>query len=62
MFVVSDEDLLQRTLSEMARLLVLIDRLEKEISALKANNRTIAKENKALRTDKKEFNVCIKPL
>ena len=62
MFVVSDEDLLQRTLSEMARLLVLIDRLEKEISALKANNRAVAKENKALGTDKKELNVRLKPV
>jgi hypothetical protein len=54
MFVVSGEDLLQRTLSEKARLSVLIDRLKKEISALKANNRAIAKENITLGTDKKE--------
>lgn len=61
-FVVSDEDLLQRTLSEKARLSVLIDCLKKEISALKANNRAIAKENNALGTDKKELNVCLKPV
>lgn len=63
-FVATDEHLLQRTVSEKARLSVLIDRLKKEVSALKAdnralasNNRAFAKENNDLKTDYKEINV-----
>lgn len=68
-FVFTDEDLLQRTVSEKARLSLLIDRLKKEISALKAdnralvsNNRAFAKENNDLKTDCKEINVRLKPI
>lgn len=59
---VSVGDLIQKTLddkarlcSEKARLSCLIDRLKKEISALKTNNRSIAKENNYLRMEKQEL-------
>jgi peptidoglycan hydrolase CwlO-like protein len=60
--VVSDEELLQQTLAEKARLCCLIDRLKQELSALKENNRAFAKENNSLKTEKTELNVCLKPL
>lgn len=73
--VVSDEELLQQTLAEKARLCCLIDRLKQELSALKAdnrelvtnirelgaNNRAFAKENNSLKTEKTELNVRLKP-
>jgi len=52
-FVAVDEEMLQRTISEKARLSVLVDRLKKEISALKADNRTLANEKRALADEKR---------
>ena len=53
--VISYEDLLQQTLEEKARLCCTMDRLKKELSALKANNRALAKENNYLRVEKQEL-------
>jgi hypothetical protein len=60
--LVTDEDLLQRTLDEKGRLHVLIERLRTELFGLKQNNRTLAKENSGLRVDKKELEVSRKLL
>jgi len=58
--LVSDENLLQRTLDEKGRLHVLIERLRRELFGLKQNNRTLARENSGLRVDKKELEVSRK--
>lgn len=58
---VSVGDLLQRTLSEKARLCCTMDRLKKELSALKANNRALAKENNYLRMEKQGLVVSLEP-
>ncbi|GAB7329409.1 hypothetical protein MBLNU13_g01200t2 [Cladosporium sp. NU13] len=50
--MVSDENLLQRTVEEKARLCALIERLRREIFALKHNNRTLARELNGAKVDK----------
>ena len=74
-FVATDEDLLQRTLTEKARLLCTVDRLKKELNALKADNRALANTNRiladnnrglaqeysVLKQDAKALNVRLKP-
>jgi hypothetical protein len=47
-FVAVDEEMLQRTLTEKARLLCTFDRLKKELNALKAENRALVNDKRAL--------------
>lgn len=60
--LVTDENLLQRTLDEKGRLHVLIERLRIELFGLKQNNRTFARENSSLKADIKELEVSRKLL
>jgi len=60
--LVSDENLLQRTLDEKGRLHVLIERLRRELFDLKHNNRTLARELNGAKVDKKELEVSRKLL
>ncbi|GAB7327900.1 hypothetical protein MBLNU13_g11682t1 [Cladosporium sp. NU13] len=53
--MVSDVNLLQRTIDEKARLCCLIERLRREIFALKHNNRTLARELNGAKVDKTEL-------
>ena len=60
--LVTDENLLQRTLDEKARLSLLLERLRRELFGLKHNNRTLARENSGLKVDKNELEVSRKLL
>ena len=60
--LVTDEDLLQRTLDEKGRLHVLIEGLRRQLFGLKQNNRTLATENSSLKVDIKELEVSRKLL
>jgi len=56
---IKDDKLAQKIMAEKATLYSVIDKLKKEVSALKINNRAIAKENNNLKVDKKDMKVCI---
>ena len=56
------EDLLQKTVDEKVRLRAVFDRLKKELLALKANNRSLAKENNNLKIAKNELIVSLKSI
>lgn len=60
--LVSDVNLLQRTLDEKGRLHVLIERLRRELFALKHNNRTLARELSGAKVDNRELEVSRKLL
>ena len=58
--MVPDENILQRTICEKARLCELIERLRRELFALKHNNRQLARENSSLKVDKRDVEVSRK--
>ena len=58
--MVPDENILQRTIDEKVRLCAIIERLRREIFALKHNNRQLARENSSLKVDKKDVEVSRK--
>ena len=60
--LVTDENLLQRTIDEKGRLHVLIEGLRRQLFGLKQNNRTLATENSSLKVDIKELEVSRKLL
>lgn len=58
--LVADEDLLERTIEEKERLYHLIERLRRELFALKHNNRQLARELNSIKVDKQEVEVSRK--